>query len=382
MASIFSKYKDMFLDLVTERVTSNLHFPLPKTGDKFNGYTKGDFIIVGGRKTSGKGSFILNNYVTSPIYQKSYAKTNNTPFDVKILYINTRKTLKATMERMIVNYTSYATDGSKVGVPALYGYSGSEYLLSKARGRKVVSKALNLFNVCVEKGYLTVSTGRKSLFEIEQLIAETLGELGEFDEEGSFIYNEESENTIPIIAIDDASGIYGENGNSALRNDAATLLAVKLKEMSKIYNALIVLGVPSHMSYRNKATAHISSIDEITPYDTYCDRSIILHNPLETNEPSSQGYETPFFVSPSSGVCYLRTGYIASNYMGASGVSFGYFMYPENGFMVELPPAEEERSLEEYHKRATVKIVKKNVKKDNADTDVESEQAEKDLNLN
>jgi hypothetical protein len=29
-------------------------FPLRKTGNIFNNYTRGDFIIVGGRKTSGK----------------------------------------------------------------------------------------------------------------------------------------------------------------------------------------------------------------------------------------------------------------------------------------------------------------------------------------
>lgn len=381
MGTIFSKYKDAFLDLVTERVESNLHFPLLKTGDKFNAYTRGDFIIVGGRKTSGKSSFILNNYVTSPIYQKRYAKANGTPFDVKILYINTRKTLKTTIERMIVNYTSYASDGSKIGVPALYGYSGSEYLLSKAKAKKVVSQAMNLFDTFVEKGYLTISAGRKSLFEIESLIAETFNELGEFDDEGSFIYHKEFENTLPIVAIDGASGIYGEGGGSALRNDTANLLAVKLKEMSKIYNALIVLGVPSHMSYRNKSTSHMSSIDELIPYDTYCDRSIILHNPLETNESVCLGYEVPSFVNIFSGVCYLRTGYIASNYMGASGVSFGYFIYPENGFIIELPPAEEEQNINEYLGRVSARVISKADKKAKEAADIESAEAEKDLNI-
>jgi hypothetical protein len=383
MGTIFSKYKDTFIDLVTERVTSNLKFPLQKTGDKFNGYTRGDFIIVGGRKTSGKSSFILNNYVTSPIYQKSYAKSKGKPFDIRILYINTRKNLKSTIERMIVNYTSYASGGSKIGVPALYGYRGNEYPLTASKAKKLVSKAMNVFDVFVEKGFLTVSTGRKSLFEIEQLINETFSELGEFDDDGSFIYHEEFDNTIPIVAIDGAGGIYGDAGGSALRNESATLLAIKLKEMAKIYEAVIILGVPSYMSYRNKNTTHISSADEIEPYATYCDRSIIIHNPLETNEAISLGYEVPSFVNNASGICYLRTAQITSNYMGASGVSFGYFVFPENGFLIELPPAEDEDDLGSFigkvatkvkDKEATVKVIKEAA-------DIEEEMANNDLNL-
>jgi hypothetical protein len=36
---------------------NNLRFPLRKTGNIFNNYTRGDFIIVGGRKTSGKALY-------------------------------------------------------------------------------------------------------------------------------------------------------------------------------------------------------------------------------------------------------------------------------------------------------------------------------------
>jgi hypothetical protein len=384
MGTIFSKYKDMFIDLVTERSKSNLAFPLQKTGDKFNGYTRGDFIIVGGRKTSGKSSFILNNYVTSPIHQKEYAKKKGKPFDVKILYINTRKNLKTTIERMIVNYTSYASNGSKIGVPALYGYRGSEYHLTVSKGKKVVSKAMSLFNVFVEKGYLAISTGRKSIVEIEQLINETFAELGEFDSEGSFIYDAEYEDTLPIVAIDGADGIFGDTGNSALKNDLATLVAIKLKELAKIYDAVIVLAVPSYMGYRNKNTLHVSSVDEIAPYDTYCDRSIIIHNPYETSEKAALGYDVASFINNVTGICYLRTAHITSNYMGASGVTFGYFIFPENGYLEELPPAEDEDDILFY--KAKVATVAKETTVGKAKVtkealDIEEEMADRDLNL-
>jgi hypothetical protein len=53
MASIFSKFKDPILDFIEDKEKNNLRFPLRKT-EISSIITRGDFIIVGGRKTSGK----------------------------------------------------------------------------------------------------------------------------------------------------------------------------------------------------------------------------------------------------------------------------------------------------------------------------------------
>jgi hypothetical protein len=78
MASIFSKFKDPILDFIEDKEKNNLRFPLRKTGNIFNNYTRGDFIIVGGRKTSGK-ALLFYNYVISPLIQKINAKKQGTP---------------------------------------------------------------------------------------------------------------------------------------------------------------------------------------------------------------------------------------------------------------------------------------------------------------
>jgi hypothetical protein len=50
--------------------------------------------------------FILHNYVISPLIQKNKCEETRNPFDVKVIYLNTRKNVKSTIERMIVNYNS------------------------------------------------------------------------------------------------------------------------------------------------------------------------------------------------------------------------------------------------------------------------------------
>lgn len=352
--SVFAKYKDTFLDLAENRKKSPLRFPLKKTGALFNDYNRGDFIVVGGRKTSGKSSFILNNYVISPFYQKRMLlKAKKPSFDIKVVYISARRNLKMTMEKMMVNYTANFNGGSRISIPALYGGIGTN--LSVKEAQKHISGSLNLFDAVAKKGYLHLHTGRKSVFEVEELITSAMSELGSLnDDDGSFEYEEGKEGTLPIIVIDDASSIYSDTCDNALNNEASSLLAVKLQQIAKVYNALVVLAVPSTYSYYNKRSSdgHRSSAEEIKPFDKYADRTIILHNPAETDEKSMLGYDVPSFVHPVTGICYIRTATVISNYLGASGVNLGYFIYPENGYMIDLPPAEESELLEAFYSKA------------------------------
>jgi len=339
--SIFSKFKDSLLEIVDSTKRSELSFPLKKTGNIINNYTRGDFIVVGGRKTSGKSSFILSNYVISPLMQLLEAAKKDKAFGLKVVYINTRKNSRAVMERMVVNYISTKYKGNKVGVPTLYGYDGSHTKMPRASARKALAGGMDALDAFSNKGRLSVVVGKKSVFEIEELIMRTMEEYGTYDSENaSFTYDKEHREMIPIFAIDDITSITGEKGGNHIKNDNAHQLAIRLKNLAKILDIVIVLAVPSFSTSLKNAAVHTSTLDELSPYSIYADRTIIMHNPMETEDKSSLDYRTEEFINGKSGVCYLRVAYIASNYMGASGVSLGYFMYPENGYMMELPRAD------------------------------------------
>jgi len=349
--SIFKKFRDPLLSFAEDKAKYNLRFPLKKTGNVLNNYTRGDFIVIGGRKTSGKSSFILNNYVISPIIQKLAAKKEGKPFDLKILYLNTRRNAKTTIERMIVNYISQKNGGTKIGVPSLYGFDGNHAKITSVKAKSIISSAMNVFEKFAEKGILTTISSRKSMYEVDNIIRETMEEYGEYDEEtGVFTYLEEHEDLIPIVAIDDITGIFTESGSNNIRNENAHQLAIKLKSLAKIYNIIIVLAVPSAQVYI-RAAGHRSTLEEVAPYGMYADRVVILHNPMETYENQMMGYQTNDFTNQKTGLNYLRTIFIASNYMGASGIYFGCFLFPENGFMIELPPGEDIEGLDHFHER-------------------------------
>jgi hypothetical protein len=56
-----------------------------------------------------------------------------------------------------------------------------------------------------------------------------------------------------------------------IKNENSHQLAIKLKDLAKVYNMIIVLAVPSSNTYI-KATGHMSSLEEVAPYHIYADR--------------------------------------------------------------------------------------------------------------
>jgi hypothetical protein len=342
--SVFSKYKDILLDKILERKEDKLKFPLDKLGNNINNYSSGDFIAIGGRKTSGKSYFVLHNYVINPIIQRMAKKKVGIVIDLKVIYISTRYSLKHTMDRMVVNYISQMSGGNKVSIPSIYGYTGNHAKLLPEDAKNVFSSTFDIFDAFVNKGMLNVIAGQKSMLEINSFIRTAMEELGEFDDDDDFIYSKNKKDTKVIIVIDDVSNIAKESLNSS-SFETAIQIANNLRDIAKSYEATVVATVPTISSYKRDKT-HRSSIADISPYGSVCDRGIVLHNPVETDDFRFLDYDIQDFINQKTGACYFRSAFIAANFMGASGVYIPLFIMPENGYFDELPSSAEEFELE------------------------------------
>ena len=73
--------------------------------------------------------------------QKLTAKKRGKPFDLKLLYINTRKNAKEVIERMTVNYSSHKFKGNKISIQSLYGYTGATFKVKTEVAKTYISKA-------------------------------------------------------------------------------------------------------------------------------------------------------------------------------------------------------------------------------------------------
>jgi hypothetical protein len=100
---------------------------------------------------------------------------------------------------------------------------------------------------------------------------------------------------------------------------------------------IIVLAVPSSNTYI-KATGHMSSLEEVAPYHIYAD-VVILHNPIETGDKHMLVRDRGFCKSTYWNML-PKDEHLLLPIIWVPVVSIGYFLYPENGHIMELPTSE------------------------------------------
>ena len=341
--SIFSEYKDELVSKISTRKMDLLEFPLPKLSNVLNDYQMGELIIVGGRKTSGKSSFVINNYVVNPLLNKLAAASVGDKLDMKVVYMDNKSTKKRITEKLAVNYIANSLGGNKISIPSLYGYKGNHADVSSSEAVDAVTVAFNTFNTLISKGIFSIFTGNRTVSSLQETISNIMSDLGKLDaDEGVFKTNPKFYNLKTIVVINDVSGIYVDNTTTA--RTRLSDIGKMLKATAKLYGILIVLVAPS--TTFTTGQVHRSSLDEIAPLGTYADRTIMMHNPSETYDYKFLNYAIDDFIA-SNGVCYFRSAYVASNTMGVSNVYIPLLMMPENGFMEELPSHEEVLEISE-----------------------------------
>jgi hypothetical protein len=118
-------------------------------------------------------------------------RRNKEPLLIKVIYLNTRKNVKSTIERMIVNYNSQKNNGTKIGVPSLYGFES--YKAIHYEGKEMITSTMSTFDQLSDKGILSAISARKSLYEIDNLIRSSMEEYGILMKR-RFTYKEEHSN--------------------------------------------------------------------------------------------------------------------------------------------------------------------------------------------
>jgi hypothetical protein len=109
---------------------------------------------------------------------------------------------------MIVNYNSQKKQRYKIGVPSLYGFEGNHIKLSTTKAKEMITSTMSTFDQLSDKGILSAISARKSLYEIDNLIRSSMEEYGDLDEETGVLPIRGTLKLIPIIAIDDVTGIF------------------------------------------------------------------------------------------------------------------------------------------------------------------------------
>ena len=297
--NILLKIKDNILDRIDNATTILFKMQLPKLARVLNNYVRGELIVVSGRKTAGKSSYILKTYVMDLLKQKQTLKKE---VDLKILYFSTGKSYTETILKM-ASYNAaskYENMGmKKISTASFFRYDGAIKKFPKQRAKQNISSFIDYLKIYISKGYLNVMTGSYTIDEILTIIRDSFSDRGLFSDNGNFFeYTKDDSTLLPIIIIDNVSLITGDNGANCVRNENASRLGLELKKLAKILDAIIVINVPSTAVVRNfgkKEKFFTNSIDEINPYTAYADKVLFIHNPMETEDFHPMGYTLEAF---------------------------------------------------------------------------------------
>jgi hypothetical protein len=347
----FNTVRDTIISDIDEGVKQPFTYPLKKIGGLLGGYPRKEFIAIGGRRTSGKSYFLLNNYVIAPILQEIKALQIKETLGLNLIYVSNKRTLRTTLERMIVNISSNFKKGNKVGIPSIYNTPNNKNKkISRDKAKSAIISGTSALTTLENKKKLHLLSNKFTVDSLKDTISDIMGEFGLFNGDHSdFTFNDKYSDLTNIIVIDDASGIFGSDGTPALKNTSAIELGIMLKHISRVFNALVVLGVPSSIEYY-RDSFYKGYINVMRPYDTYTDRLLLLHNPLETYDMTPLNYDLKEFMNPSTGINYFRFVNVLANHSGPSNVQVALFMYPENGYFRELP-GPDHTGIESFHKK-------------------------------
>jgi len=337
----FNIIRDQILSDIEAGKEQQFSYPLKRIGSILGAYPKKEFLGIGGRKTAGKGYFMLNNYVIAPILQELRASKIDETLGLNLIYVNNKKTYRSTIERMVVNFTSNINKGSKIGIPSLYEpMTRINRRYPKEKSKQLILEAVSRFSKLEDDKKIHLLSNRHSVESLRDTIYSIMEETGSFNGDYTeFTYSKKKGIRNTIIVIDDASGITGSEGKAALRNADAVELAMALKEISRMFDCLVVLGIPSANDFY-KDTMYKGYVSALSPYGIYTDRLAIMHNPLETSDVTPMGYTLDDFINPKTGISYFRFMNILANHSGPSNVAIPLFMFPENGYFIELPSVE------------------------------------------
>jgi hypothetical protein len=126
------------------------------------------------------------NYVFHPSFKNINAKKQGTPL-IKVIYLNTRKNVKSTIERMIVNYNSKKQRYKKLVFHHCTD-SGNHIKLSTTKAKEMITSTMSTFDQLSDKGILSALVPENPCNEIDNLIRSSMEEYGDLDEETGEFY--------------------------------------------------------------------------------------------------------------------------------------------------------------------------------------------------
>lgn len=350
--SLFDRY---IIDSVRdglENPNKGIPIPLEKLSKFTNYIERGQYLVIGGKPTSGKTSMMDFIYMIN-VYKwwrsLGYDEDGN-PIDnpnrppLKMFYFNMRTSAKIKWQKWLCLYIKLEY-GNVIDIPTLTGQVGKLYDLDEDMIQKIQS-AKDFFED-FENDVMTMINGPKQPSSIYNRVHDYMHEIGHLDKHGEYILDSEYTGALTFVYVDNTNFLLPET--DGFQNMNAEGLKRKINEqaltLSRLYKVNVNIVAPSKSSYSTKVKDGEPSYKELGVFADACDLGIVTYNPYNENNNKYIGY--PVEETVIRGKQRLRTVTVVRNQDGLENVTVGLWFLGECGYFAEAPHPTQEDLMEE-----------------------------------
>jgi hypothetical protein len=314
---------------------------MPKLNDSVGNILPYQYTVVSGMASSGKTSFVDQNYVLSVLLQRE--RLEDKP-PIKIFYFSLKDTSIKKYQSLLCTYLKLVHN-IRVDIPTLNNQPGRIYSIEN---EPVVLAAIDdaeiFFNEIIHEGSLEVITGISKPSAIYAKVSEYLEQ---FDPE-------DQDRPLVIVVVDSTDHLSPEN--DGYKTLSGSELDYKfdsyIHSLTKENGIHAVIITPAHGANSRFPKENEPCYRQLGLYGKNCTKGIILYNPIAENNSNYLRVVTDgeIYVSPT-GLNTLRFWHIVRNVDGIESVSERILFLPGTGFMMEAPLQESIDSFNEVKAR-------------------------------
>jgi hypothetical protein len=321
------------------RTNNGIPIPLGKLSKYTNYIERGTNIVIGGRPTTGKTSFMDYLYFISVFkwWRELDMPAEDRP-PLKFYYFNLkeRKTIK--VQKWFCLYMKLYRD-KVIDIPTLNSDIGKLYDLSDS-DKEAIQEADEFFDELED--HIVFVNNPQTPSDIYNRVKRDMEECGGYDEEGNFRYSEENLGMITFVLTNNTERLVPETDGFQMMNTDALKrkFSTYMDDLKNIFNTVNVWIEPSKVSNSRMVRDSEPTYKELGHASKIADIGIVLYNPFNENNNNYQNYPVEKMII--RGKNRLRTATIVRNSRGLENITVGLIFLGECGYFRESPHPNDE----------------------------------------
>jgi hypothetical protein len=341
--SLFEEHIKAPVQFFQARGNSGIPTPLKKFSKVTNNIERGQNIIIGGRRNSGKTSYMDYNYFISVFKWWMDLEYEERP-KIKFFYFSMKRSIRIKLQKWLCLYLKLEYN-TIIDIPTLKNGVGKLYDLDDEVKAEIMS-AYEFFNT-LEDGHLHLDGGKQTPSNIFNTVEKYMKKIGSVDTHGNYSLNNSHLGQYTFVLIDNIEYLQSESdGFSMMTPDMLKkVMCDYLDTLSKVYGTTNIVCVPTTSNYSRSAKDTEPTYKDIGVFHDIADLGIVVYNPYNENNLKYCGYPIDSLVI--KGKNRFRTATAVTNKEGVENQTVGLFFIGECGYYAESPHPTDVMAFEE-----------------------------------